>query len=181
MIGENGMRLSGGQRQRVAIARAIYKDAPILILDEATSALDNESERAVQAALDALMAGRTTLVIAHRLSTVERADRIVVMEQGRIIESGRHDELLAAGGMYANLYRLQFLGGGMNGAPRTLVISPNWIGDAVMAQPLLQQLKRSIRTARSTCWRRRRCRRCGARWRKWTACSRRRSGMARCS
>lgn len=108
LIGENGMRLSGGQRQRVAIARAIYKDAPILILDEATSALDNESERAVQAALDTLMQGRTTLVIAHRLSTVERADRIVVMEQGRIIESGRHDELLAAGGMYSNLYRLQF-------------------------------------------------------------------------
>ena len=107
-IGENGLRLSGGQRQRVAIARAIYKDAPILILDEATSALDNESERAVQAALDALMAGRTTIVIAHRLSTIERADRIVVLEQGRIVETGRHDELLALGGAYANLYRLQF-------------------------------------------------------------------------
>jgi subfamily B ATP-binding cassette protein MsbA len=107
-IGENGMRLSGGQRQRVAIARAIYKDAPILILDEATSALDNESERAVQAALDMLMAGRTTLVIAHRLSTIERADRIVVLEHGRIVEQGTHAQLLAAGGMYANLYRLQF-------------------------------------------------------------------------
>ena len=110
-IGENGMRLSGGQRQRVAIARAIYKDAPILILDEATSALDNESERAVQSALDTLMAGRTTLVIAHRLTTVERADRIVVVDQGRIIESGRHEELLAKNGIYAKLYQLDFAKG----------------------------------------------------------------------
>ena len=108
VIGENGARLSGGQRQRIAIARAILKDAPILILDEATSALDSESERAVQEALEALMRGRTTLVIAHRLSTVEHADRIVVLAQGRIAEIGSHAELLAAGGVYASLYRLQF-------------------------------------------------------------------------
>ena len=108
LIGENGARLSGGQRQRIAIARAILKDAPILILDEATSALDSESERAVQDALETLMHGRTTLVIAHRLSTVEHADRIVVLSHGRIAEIGSHAELLAAGGLYASLYRLQF-------------------------------------------------------------------------
>ena len=107
-LGDNGSRLSGGQRQRVAIARAIYKDAPILILDEATSALDTEAERAVQAALEYLMQGKTTLVIAHRLSTIERADRIVVLSHGKIMETGRHQQLLDANGAYANLHRLQF-------------------------------------------------------------------------
>jgi subfamily B ATP-binding cassette protein MsbA len=103
-IGDNGIRLSGGQRQRLSIARAILKDAPVLILDEATSALDNESERWVQAALESLMRDRTTLVIAHRLSTVIRADQIVVMQAGRIVESGRHEHLLAKDGVYAKLY-----------------------------------------------------------------------------
>nr|WP_315592281.1 lipid A export permease/ATP-binding protein MsbA [uncultured Cupriavidus sp.] len=107
-IGDNGMKLSGGQRQRLAIARAIYKDAPILILDEATSALDSESERQVQAALESLMQGRTTLVIAHRLSTIENADRIVVLEQGRVAEQGSHTDLLGANGLYAGLHRIQF-------------------------------------------------------------------------
>jgi subfamily B ATP-binding cassette protein MsbA len=109
-IGENGAKLSGGQRQRIAIARAILKDAPVLLLDEATSALDTESERAVQAALEALMRGRTTIVIAHRLSTVEKADRIVVLAEGRIVESGTHRQLVSAEGVYAGLHRLQFAG-----------------------------------------------------------------------
>jgi subfamily B ATP-binding cassette protein MsbA len=108
LIGENGLRLSGGQRQRLAIARAVLKNAPLLILDEATSALDSESERQVQAALEALMRGRTTLVIAHRLSTIERADRIVVLERGRIVEVGSHAELLAREAVYAKLYRMQY-------------------------------------------------------------------------
>lgn len=107
-VGENASQLSGGQRQRLAIARALIKNAPILILDEATSALDNESERQVQASLETLMAGRTTLVIAHRLSTVQKADRIVVLDAGRIVEQGRHEELLELNGLYASLYRMQF-------------------------------------------------------------------------
>ena len=109
-VGHNGSQLSGGQRQRLAIARAIAKDAPILILDEATSALDNESERAVQAALQALMQGRTTLVIAHRLSTIEHADRVLAFDGGRLVEQGTAAELLAAGGLYARLHALQFRG-----------------------------------------------------------------------
>ena len=107
-MARRGLRLSGGERQRLAIARAILKNAPILVLDEATSALDTESEAAVQAALANLMQGRTVLVIAHRLSTVRRADRIAVMERGQITELGSHDELLILGGTYSRLYNLQF-------------------------------------------------------------------------
>lgn len=108
IIGENGLLLSGGERQRIAIARAMLKDAPILILDEATSALDTESERMIQAAFDELMKNRTTLVVAHRLSTIEKADKIIVMDHGRIVEMGNHQTLLAKQGYYAKLHRMQF-------------------------------------------------------------------------
>jgi ATP-binding cassette, subfamily B, bacterial MsbA len=106
-VGEHGLQLSGGQRQRVAIARALIKDAPIILLDEATASLDSESERHVQEAFAELCKGRTTIVIAHRLSTIMHADSILVVEDGAVVESGRHDELLRKGGRYASFYRLQ--------------------------------------------------------------------------
>jgi len=110
-LGERGVMLSGGQKQRIAIARAILRDAPVLLLDEATSALDAESERLVQEAVDRLSADRTTLIVAHRLATVKKADRIIVMDQGKIVGVGTHNDLVAQGGLYARLARLQFTHG----------------------------------------------------------------------
>ena len=112
VVGERGLRLSGGERQRLSIARVILKNPAILVLDEATSALDSTNEALIQAAFESLLVGRTSFVIAHRLSTIRRADRIVVLQQGRIVEQGRHEELLALGGLYHQLWQEQFALGG---------------------------------------------------------------------
>ena len=123
-VGEGAARLSGGQKQRLAIARAVYKDAPILVLDEATSQLDVESESLVARAISNLMASRTTLVIAHRLSTVRRADRIVVLDGGRIVETGTHAQLLTRNALYRRLHEMQFFAENVEPAPPAGVAAP---------------------------------------------------------
>jgi ATP-binding cassette, subfamily B, bacterial MsbA len=125
LIGERGVKLSGGERQRIAIARAILKDAPILVLDEATSALDTQSERLVQRALTNLMRDRTTIVIAHRLTTIHRADKIIVLDRGRVVDIGTHHQLMARGGIYRDLYELQFSDELIGEEGETVPSSPN--------------------------------------------------------
>ena len=138
VVGERGFRLSGGERQRLSIARVILHQPRVLILDEATSALDTVSERFVQSALQPLMRGRTTMVIAHRLSTIIAADVIYVVDRGRIIEHGPHDELLAKGGLYANLYREQFGGGRIEAyCEDGVIFSDGSIGTAERPEPAL--------------------------------------------
>ncbi len=135
VVGERGVKLSGGQRQRIAIARAILKDPRVLILDEATSSLDNESERLIEDALERLLVGRSTLIIAHRLSTVRRADRLVVLDHGRIVEQGRHAELLARGGLYARLYQFQFRAEEPEAGPDIVSTArSSWLADVGMSE-----------------------------------------------